>query len=344
VVESMKNIIEFPSTEVAYEQAALWLVQMDDGGLSEEEVTEFRAWLGASATHVEAFRNTLATWEGVTTLQSLSTYFPLESLEARNRPAHTAHRAHRWPASIAAGLVVIALAIAAYVIPNAGIYRTGIGEHVRVELPDGSEMILNTNSELKVSFDEHVRRIDLLRGEAFFNVIKDPQRPFVVVGDDNVVTAVGTAFSVFKQNGTVKVLVSEGIVQLQSTASKMKSGADTDEPSGSKSPVYLERGQMGVFSETRLEVEAISTEKVEQQLSWRQSMLVFDGESLSQVMAEFQRYTQTRLIVDDSIADLRVGGYFRSDDIEGMLTSLQSNFKVAVVRLDGDRVLLQNPK
>src|SRR6202040_1387699 len=94
-------------------------------------------------------------------------------------------------------------------------YRTAIGGIAAISMKDGSTVTLNTNSEIRVALNETERRVDLERGEAFFEVAKDHNRPFIVrVGDQRVI-AVGTKFSVRREPNHVRVVVTEGRVRLE---------------------------------------------------------------------------------------------------------------------------------
>src|SRR5690606_6030511 len=84
-------------------------------------------------------------------------------------------------------------------------YITYVGEQRLVQLEDGSQVRLNTNTRIQVSYSRQTRRIDLLQGEAYFDVSKDPQRPFEVIANHSIVRALGTEFNVSLLNSAVAV-------------------------------------------------------------------------------------------------------------------------------------------
>lgn len=337
----MKKIIDFPNKSVTQEAAAMWLVLLDDGPLDAQQKRDFEQWLEESPLHVEMFLDTLATWDGMSSLSNLSEVFPLERLEVKKESEDVWANwlGWRWIGSSAAilGLLVLVLG---YFVVMAGYYETDIGQVKTIQLADGSEISLNTDTKVKVSFSKNVRRVDLLQGEAFFKVARDVQRPFLVIANEKVVTAVGTAFSVYKRNGVVKVAVSEGVVQLQSSEispspeeDKAQRKAIATKPAP---PVYLESGHLALLNYTEITIEPVDIEVIEKDQAWRRHMLIFEGERLSEVIAEVQRYTSLHLIVDDNIRDISVGGYFRSDDIEGILKALAYNFDLEVAKTQNE--------
>src|SRR5262249_47175706 len=97
---------------------------------------------------------------------------------------------------------------------NGGRYSTPVGGIDNVALADGSRMTLNTDTRIRVALTETERRIELDKGEGFFEVAKDPSRPFVVYAGNKRVVAVGTKFSVRRENDDVEVIVTEGRVRL----------------------------------------------------------------------------------------------------------------------------------
>jgi transmembrane sensor len=363
----MSRIVNFPTQDVMLEQAAQWLLRLEQGRLNEQEKRALKTWLAQSSQHVDAFRDTLTTWDKMDVLAGLSDIFPLEKMASTRHQNHLQAVPISWGGSIAAVLVVCALGLGALQLSGifgprgddatlySTLYSTQIGGKKQVVLEDGSIVTLNTNTQLQIAFNQSQRAVNLLQGEAFFEVEKETKRPFVVYAAGGQVTAVGTAFSVYKKNGVVEVTVTEGVVQLDSTTkvlpgqhSNQHSSQHTSEHpneqklSDSASAVLVEKGHVASYGETIGSVESVEPEVIAKRLFWQQGMLAFEGESLQDVVAEFSRYSSLNItIADDEIRGVRVGGYFKSDDIAGMLNSLQYNFGIHVVRLDKDHVRLE---
>lgn len=182
----------------------------------------------------------------------------------------------------------------------------------QLTLTDGTVVQLNTGGELIEQFTSAERRVLLARGEAHFAVTKNPARPFVVVRAGNLdVRAVGTAFNVHLQSAAVDVLVTEGIVQLKSSA----------EPTPAYAPVarepipLLSPGQRAVVSlapvspATSVVVTTATADEISRTLAWQAPLLRLGGHTLAELAGEFERTSGRRVVLaDPDLATLRVGG------------------------------------
>jgi transmembrane sensor len=344
----MSRVKEQQLSERLLETAASWVVVIDERRLTEEERERFKRWVLESEAHRLAFEQAASIWGRLDVLQGLSDIFPIESRFDSS--------ARRWRKAIgysAAGIAASALIAALYFVDMAAwvsdeapasdqVYLTQVGETATIDLDDGSRIVANTDSRLSVEYSATERRVRMDRGEAFFEVEHDPNRAFSVIVGNATVRAVGTAFSVFRDGAKVQVLVSEGVVEVVQALSEP--GGDTGEK------LLLQVGQVAELglSDSGLpaaKVESIETQEVARRLSWRQGMLAFDGESLEQVIDVFGRYTTVDIqIASDDIRDIRVGGYFDTGDLAGMLTALESNFGIDVTYVGPDQVLLTSSR
>jgi transmembrane sensor len=209
------------------------------------------------------------------------------------------------------------------------VYETPIGGGDVVRLADGSVIRLNTATRIEVDMTSARRDVVLLSGEAHFDVAHNDRVPFVVRVGDTRIRAVGTAFSVQKRVHDVEVTVTEGVVQVE-----QHERASPDAKSGSFSPLLLRAGQVAQVNEPgTTEIREIAPREMARKLLWQQKMLAFDGNTLQEVVDEYSRYTPFTIhIADAETAAIRVGGYFRSDDIAGLLTSLEENFSISVTQ------------
>ena len=211
-------------------------------------------------------------------------------------------------AAAAAGVVVAAggaLAIAA----GGRRYRTALGEVRSVPLADGSTAVINTRSVLEVAMRNHRRDLRLLHGEAWFEVAKDPRRPFLVAVGDARVRAVGTAFSVRAHAEGAEVMVTEGVVEawVEGEARRTRVAA------GSRSLVA---------PGSRPAVVAAAAD-IQRQLSWRTGEIWLQGETLQDAAAEFNRYNERRLVIGDpALARERFVGLFRTTDPSGFAAAV----------------------
>jgi transmembrane sensor len=215
-------------------------------------------------------------------------------------------------------------------------YRTAIGERLSTRLADGSEIMLNTDSQLEVEYSATERIVVLNRGEAIFRVARDPARPFGVRVGERVVQAVGTVFNIKKNTqDDVEVTVTEGQVRVMHPATRGTGNRLTVVPE-----LTLVAGDLAVLREFGDQVRRVESVQIEANLAWQHGTLVYRGETLVDVLADMSRYTTVRFrIADDSLRDRQVGGYFRAGDVDGLLLALRESFDIELHR-EGDVVVL----
>jgi len=192
--------------------------------------------------------------------------------------------------------------------------KTAVGEQRVVMLDDGSKLQLNTDSDVKINMTEQSREIELLRGELLVTVVKDPQRPFLVKTDKAIVKAIGTQFNVYRRSVVTEVTVVEGRVLVELTGAL----ANSDDFSANTS-LELDAGLMTLVAENQSKPTPI---KVDRATAWTTRRLDFDNETAASVAAEFNRYNQAQIIVNDPVlAQRRITGIFDVND-PGALISL----------------------
>jgi transmembrane sensor len=207
---------------------------------------------------------------------------------------------------------------------NAGTdYGTAVGEQRSVTLADGSLVYLNTNSLVRVRWTTAERHIDLVRGEARFQVVKNPARPFVVATTRATVRAVGTIFNVRADQGGTQVAVIEGRVEVKTLVEpvRVQSGGRVATTLGASAQLAA-----GEHAEVTAQgIEPGAGQPLEAVTAWSERRLVFRGETLATVVAEFNRYRSQPLILDDpQLAALKISGAFDLGDPESLLTYLKS--------------------
>jgi transmembrane sensor len=326
------NIVNFPDRPPVEDEAARWVVRHGEGPLTLAEQAQFDAWKQASPAHGEAFARLSAHWKDIDVLAAL---------------ADTPAEKPLWMRPSVWGGVGMAAAVALAVIvgisqfskpgasgvrvaeqPSLGVYKTEMGDQERITLADGSVVTLNTASRIEARINDKERTIRLLEGEAFFEVAHDPSRPFSVYAGDGVTVAVGTAFSVRLEQGSVEVVVSEGKVSYSRVA-------DVAAPE----PVaYVAAGETALFGE-KVVIDRVDIAAIDRKLSWTDGRLIFSGDPLSSVVADISRYADIRFEFDtQDLADMRVGGVFGLGEVDDMLEALETNFGVRAERIDDKHV------
>ena len=343
----MSNIYELPSNERQYDEASLWIERLDEG-LTDEGTADLQAWMAANPENQAVLFKMARLWDKMDTLSRLSTLFPEEPGVVRRR---------RWPRIAAAAVVLLGVATAWLGLSEnpAGLvdevlvqtrgesaYETAIGEHATVALTDGTELVLNTNSRIRVRYGARYRLLVLEAGEVHVKVAEDINRPLSVIAGDNIVQAIGTEFNVeITDDQRIELVVTEG---------KVRVGVQTVVAGNDRIPQpavlpdtapLVEAGQEVMLGQAAPEVVPVTEDEIEVKLSWRNGNLIFRGESLEETVAEVERYTAVEfVIVDEALKEIRVSGLFRAGDVDGMLAVLRENFDIAAERVDDHRVLL----
>jgi transmembrane sensor len=330
--------------------ASAWLVKRDRG-LTAAEQDDFFAWLAADPRHGEWFARHQATWKE---FNLLAQWRPEHSAEPNPELlARPRRRRVAWPvwtmALAAAAAVALAFLLSrppageAPAAPVAAVYRSRV-------LEDGSTIGLRGDSEVLVRYTATERKVDLVRGEAFFTVAKNPDRPFVVHAHGVDVRAVGTAFNVRVDPAHVEVLVTEGRVAVdQAVAGASGEGAGIEareqaaSPSAGLVPLLLDAGERAIVSlagETVPAVSAVPPAEIARALAWQPALLDFESAPLGEVVAEFNRRNHTQLVVADAgLRDMPIVASFRSDNVEGFVRLLELTAGVRVERRDGTIIL-----
>jgi transmembrane sensor len=331
------TVVRFPSRQKAREEASLWLARMDRG-LGEAERREIGAWLEEDALHEEALLALATLWDQTAVLSELAELFPLE------RPSRRRRAVRAWALVGVVGACAVGaltfFGIASYDrAPGALLaYETAVGGQSTIDLLDGSKVTLNTDSAIEVRFTDTERTVTLTRGESYFAVEPDPERPFRVHANGRIFEAVGTAFNVrIGLANDVKMMVTEGRVGVLARAPGVVRDA-RNRPADAEA--IVDAGNLAIVDDGGVAIQALDPVQIEAQLSWQQGMLIFDGEPLESVLLEMGRYTSTEISVDASLRDVRVGGYFRAGDVDGLLVALRENFDIEFTRTGDGRIIL----
>lgn len=339
----MSDVLKFRSPAELEEEAAAWVWRLDDDNISAEVRTEFEQWLRRDPRHRRAFEELGGVWQALDELAEAKRDEKLATFVAEERRLQTESKPKRGWRSL--GLLGLGVA-ASLLVAAGGLFwyqqehesqtlSTAVGQHRNARLADGSTVDINTNSIVETRFTRSERSVYLHKGEALFTVAKNPERPFVVIAGNTRVRALGTAFNVrMHDGGSVEVIVTEGRVEV------LLDG-DTERGGDGKSAVArdvsyraseLTAGQR-FQPDAPLLIDTIAETKVSNALAWREGAIVFEGVPLAKAIEELNRYTDTRLVIaDPSIEGMRVGGRFRTGDVDGFVAALTQAFPVVTQR------------
>jgi transmembrane sensor len=330
--------------------AADWFAKREAGRWGAEDQVHLEAWLNASTANRIAYIRLQTAWERSGRLKALGAGVPAGTIPPRDSwgfaaspkgstpenylqqtPKVRAVLSARFARAMAISLIVV-LAIGTawqFLANHAHSYTTQIGTISTVPLSDGSKITLNTDSQIRVVLNASERRIELDQGEAYFEVAKDAARPFIVAIADKRVIAVGTKFSIRREHDDIRVLVTEGRVRIE------RRGSSSRAPE-----TQLAAGSQARTAQAAVLVDQPPPMEVEQLLSWRMGYIVFRDTSLADAVADFNRYTTRKIVIDDpAIANIRIGGNFRSDNADAFLSLIQNGFPIHVEQ-HSDRIVL----
>lgn len=340
----MAKVADINQRRLIRREAEDWIIRLDRGdAFTDEDREALRQWMTRSPIHVKELKAANRFWQNQE-LTSLMVPVSESAFEHSRVPRFAA-----YAACLLLGAFLVWQTFFAYT--TNGLYVTGVGQQEKVELDDGSVVELNTDTQIRVEYDGDHRNIRLLKGEAHFSVAKDREKPFRVYADSNFVEAVGTAFSVKKWGDKVDILVTEGRVGIAAVP------VESDTTVASENAIIppknillglLEASQSLTLDSTTRSADAISAKVLEipqaelvRRVSWRDGLLVFNGETLDEVVAEISRYTRLSIeVVDPGAKELQVGGRYKTADIEGLLVALENNFNLRAKYIDETHVQL----
>lgn len=189
-------------------------------------------------------------------------------------------------------------------------------------------MELNTNTRVRAQVTDSLRRVTLDAGEAYFEVVHDAQRPFVVYAGNKKITDLGTKFSVFRNGNDVRVVVQEGRVQVETIGTP-----------GTAVPVVADAGREVLIREAQMMVTSKPDEELANSLSWRNGLLVFRQQTLAEAAEQFNRYNDRQIFVAGSARKIRIGGSFKANNLDVFVQLLHDGFGLSVSD-QGDRIVV----
>lgn len=333
-------------------EAAAWLIRREEPEWDEVGAAELAAWLDQSFNHKAAYWRLEHAWREADRIASIGPDAEAAMTEGDGAGAMPMPRSGerrgwaRWqPVALAASLLLAILvgfgawqqmapapatleqlgpiAIAPEPPARARVIETGTEKKKLVSLGDGSRIELAASSMLHADIRSDSRHIWLDNGEAYFDVKHAADVPFVIHAGSRVVTVLGTRFSVRRDGDKVRVNVVEGRVRVDEVAP----------PGAPPVPIrstIITAGDSAVARGASTIVEAAAPERVEDQLGWRQGVLNFDRMTLGEAAAEFNRYNARKLIVDPAVGDIRIGGTFKTDNVDGFAELLRDAYGLEI--------------
>lgn len=294
-------------------EASAWAVRLSEHDLSTSD--EFEVWLDADPANAAAWDQVQSSWSHVDEQSSSP-----ELLQLRRDALGRAHKRARsrwgWPARRIA--LVACLALLLLIGVGAGglwwhvqptVYETAMGERRVITLVDGSTASLDSGTELKVRYSNNVRNLELVSGQARFDVAHAADWPFVVQARDKRIVALGTAFNVDLLGPETLVTLIEGRVVVTDRKSHAEPLAAFR--GGQKNAIAISPGQQLLVAPGKEQLKRVDIDKTQ---AWETGMLVFDNEPLASVAERVSRYAPEPVVVAPGAARLRISGVFKAGD------------------------------
>ncbi len=286
--------------------------------------SELEAWLALSPSHAVEFLRLEAAWNRTDRMVALRGPKPrFWSANARTSPLLV-----RAVASLVL-LAAVGVAIQQFT-PRGDVqtYSTTVGGRETLKLADGSTVELNTDSVVRIGVSGQQRRAWLDKGEAYFQIVHNSARPFIVMAGGHRITDLGTKFAVRRKSDSVEVTLVEGRARL-------------DGPGKSNTrPAILEPGDVAIATAKGLSLTRKKADVVQSGLSWRHDMLTFHHATLAEAAAEFNRYNREKLTVGDAYAAAQTfNGALPTNDIAAFVRVTQKTFGLHVTRRGNETII-----
>lgn len=319
-----------------------WAVYLHSGDARPEKIAEFNAWLAADHVHSLAFRR----YEKL--MSDLALIPELGDVEIAPGPVPApawrplVHRPQQLMAAIALMVMVVGGAVIGLGVslPGSSVadpaYETMIAEIRDIHLADGSVVTLGARSRIEPAFTETMRIVKLQEGEAFFDVVSDPARPFYVEVGDRLIRVVGTRFDVRQGPETVRVAVVEGVVEVLQAETPQQAEASREVIEKN----VLRAGDEVVARIGSLEAMLGAIEPAEA-APWRRGWLTYENASLAEIVSDANRYSRRQIILDEEgIGDLRMTAAFSVEKIDQFAAGLEVTYGLVADYSDPGRIVL----
>ena len=299
----------------------------------------FFTWVRESPEHLRAYleiksieslvRQTVATAPGIPQHPMEQAPDVMSANPSRRSSHRMARRAFWGIAAVLTGFVLSAW-ILQFMGPKT--YSTGIGEQHQIDLGDGSSILLNTRSRLRIDYSRHLWRVNLLEGEALFFIQPDPQRQFVVSAGDVTILDLGTQFNVRLRERDIQVAVVQGSIQIAENAAHTLRTADA--ATVGPQTTRLSAGEVAHVANGRVSRDPHPDPR--RATLWRDRLLMFNDTTLDEAAAELNRYNRETITVVGAAGQERISGGVSANDPAQFVRMIEFADKAIVVKRGSD--------
>jgi transmembrane sensor len=320
--------------------ATEWFIRFCENEVDDASRRRFADWLRASPEHIRAYLEISAFWEAAGSLVPTVHVDELVQLarresnvvalnqESRETPERDGASRMRRFAIAACALLALSLLAGGtwWQFGRYPTYATRVGELRTLTLRDGSVVQMSASSRMRVRFSQTMRGIELLQGQALFQVAHNTQRPFIVESGSTRVRAVGTRFDVNRDDEETVVTVVSGRVEVSRAAAPFTQIVTASLPAAA---IVLSAGEQVAVS-PQFAAAPVRTDAAIA-TAWIEGKLVFDGTPMREVVRQFNRYSTRPLSIDDpKLLDLHVTGTFKTSDSLQIVRFLSMRFGLVV--------------
>jgi transmembrane sensor len=308
------------------DEAIDWLIRLSEENCSTADRQAFEKWINQSIAHQTTYEEISRRMDWLERVAKMDIHTRKNALHyAKNKRRRIKKYRVRFAVTVC---VFLTFGLATF--SSEGwygmnhYYQVARGNHETITLADGSNMEINTDSEVNVRINHWQRSVDVLRGEVYFRVAHDPNKPFIVNAGAGRTIDIGTEFDVYRQPEKVIIAVQEGRVRVEA-----KKNIDLV---ASQATAYNQSGDF-VGLPSKLNVDSVT--------AWRQGKVVFNNQRLDEVLAEIGRYHNTKLsLAELNLANNKVSGTFFIDRLENNLSTIANSLNLTLHRLDNGEIVL----
>lgn len=317
-----------PSSRDEIEAEAARLLARLNSDPTPQDEAQACAWVEADPRHAVAFARAEAAWEAAERLKSAAADVDLPPMEqiVSEEQQRRLSRNIMAAAAIALLLFIVAAIVTVRTFSDVDRYETRIGEVRNFKLGDGSVLHLNSDSEAEVRLTDNGRKVRILKGEASFDVVHDPARPFDVEARSALFRAIGTSFNVRMRPSLIELTVLDGAVRVRC---------------GNRGPQTVDAGSGVVLQPRSFVVTRLDPQLLDQRTAWRNKMVKLTGETVEQAASEFNRYRAAPILIGDTrVSALRIDGSFHIGDSARFLSALSMSLPVRIIDGEDGSVML----
>ncbi|PKD41002.1 hypothetical protein CWO84_07035 [Methylomonas sp. Kb3] len=334
------------------EQAGFWVFTQHSDEWTTAAEQQLQAWLAQNDSNRFEYERALQLWQQLDQLKPATFPARQAAQETRAKRIQRKQRIRKAQTTGLMGLLVLTTTFGLNDYRLTDYYATAVGERKSIDLADGSQITLNTDTQLSVKMTGNRRVISLEKGEVYVSVAHEIDRPFDVIAGNGRIHDIGTRFNVYSANNTTQVTVAEGQVQVIPD-SKITGARWLDHvisrsafwlhlnstPKNDETPALLAGQQISYDDQGQ--VNAPIATNAANIIAWRSGRLVFEMAPLETVLSQVQRYHKISFQYSgEALKQIRVSASFEIDNLPKILNTLQAALPIKTQQLQDGKIMV----